>query len=78
MGRFGFFLLGVQKLEHSVPIFISFFEFARIRLDWSLEHLGKVVVDFASVSDEKNYYLIFLRVYLVDYSIVAYSGAPEI
>ena len=60
------------------PFSFLFFEFARIRIDWSLEHLGKVVVDFASVSDEKNYYLIFLRVYLVDYSIVAYSGAPEI
>jgi len=42
------------------------------------EHFGEVVVDFASVPDEKNDYLIFLRVYLVDYSIIAYSGAPEI
>ena len=49
----------------------------RIRARGS-EHLGKVIVNLASVPYKKNYNLIFVLVYLIDHSIVAYSHAPEI
>ena len=38
-----------------------------------LEHFWEVIVDFASVADKKNDYLVSILVYLIDDSVVAYS-----